>query len=151
MGATATNHDKADAVAEVYERWRQAWLAQPVGTGMKELWDQGYPDLAYLSEEIPDAMFSWSEIDAYWDFAPTLVKAIPEFDTLTRKIAFVGNVSLVYAKLHMSMDIAGVPDLFIGDLRVSIGMHEVDGQWKLIHYHESRMLDIQKELGITLG
>lgn len=150
MSATVTDQDRTNAVADVYERWRQAWLSQPVGTGMKELWDQEYDGLAYQSEENPDPMFAWKDIDAYWSWVPSVVKEIHEFETTARQISFCGDVALVFATARVVMDIEGVPELFIGDpVRVSIGLHEVDGQWKLIHYHESRMLNLQRELGLT--
>lgn len=149
MTATVTDQDRTNAVADVFERWRQAWLTQPVGVGMKDMWDQKYDGLAYQSEENPEPLLSFKQIDDYWSWVPSVVNKIAEFEITSRQISFSGDVALVFATARVVMDIQGVPELWTGDpLRVSMALHEVDGEWKLIHYHESRMLNLQRELGL---
>jgi hypothetical protein len=149
MSTNVTDDARTNAVDEVYEQWCQAWLGQPVGKGMKDLWDHDYAGVTYQSEENPEALLSWSEIDAYWDWVPTIVMGIPEFETQSRKIAFSGDVAFVFATIRVVMDIKGVPELWTGDpLRASLVLHEVGGAWKMIHYHESRVLNLQRELGL---
>ena len=44
------------------------------------------------------------------------------------------------------MKIFGVKEMFAGDMRSTFVMHRKNNQWLLIHYHESRTLDLDAVL-----
>ncbi|HCU91086.1 MAG TPA: DUF4440 domain-containing protein [Gammaproteobacteria bacterium] len=132
--------DESDVIA-VYDQWRTAFQAVD-GDAMKRLFDQGSDGLIYQSEENADPMYTWAEIDAYWSGAPEIVDRIPEWRELGRKIAILDDTAFVYAKLQTHLEIIGAKRPLLGELRVSIGLHRKDSDWKIVHYHESRHVDL---------
>ena len=128
-------------VTEVYEAWCHAF--QTLDThAMKALFEQDSPDLTYQSEENVDPLCSWDEIDQYWSGAPEIVDSIPEWRELTKKISIFGDIAFIYTKLQTHLEIKGAARPLIGELRVSIGLHQNGGDWKIVHYHESRHVDL---------
>ena len=133
------------AVVEVYEKWRKAFQGlDPVL--MKSLWDHEYDGVIYIAEEIKDPILDAKSIAAYWDNAPTVLEHIPEWKELERKVAIHGDVAFVFAKTFTRMKIFGVKEMFAGDMRSTFIMHRKNNQWLLIHYHESRALDLDAVL-----
>ena len=129
------------AVIEIYQAWCRAFQGLD-SAAMKALFDQDFPGLVYQSEENADPLYTWDEIAAYWDNVPTLVERIPEWRELSRKVAVDGDTAWVYAKLQTRIDVFNAKKALIGELRSSIGMHRTPQGWRLVHYHESRHLDL---------
>ena len=129
------------AVTAVYKKWCSAFQAVD-GAAMKELFEHDSDGLIYQSEENVDPMYSWAEIDAYWSGAPEIVERIPEWRELSRKVAVFGDSAHVYVKLQTHLEIKGANKPLIGELRASIGLHRKDSDWKIVHYHESRHVDL---------
>lgn len=129
------------AVIEVYNAWCKAFQGVDA-EGMKALFDQDFPGLVYQSEENVDPMYSWAEIDAYWDAAANVVDRIPEWRELTRKVSVDDDSAIVYAKLQTHLEVKGAKRPLLGELRCLIGLHKAQGAWKIVHYHESRHVDL---------
>jgi ketosteroid isomerase-like protein len=129
------------AVIELYDRWCAAFQAMDA-EGMKALFDSDFPGLVYQCEESPDPMYTWDEIAAYWDAAPTLVREVPEWRGLTRKVTLDGDSAFIYSKLDTHLEVFGAKRPLKGELRALIGLHRADGDWKIVHYHESRHVDL---------
>jgi len=129
------------AVHDTYRAWCDAFQGLD-SSKMKDLFDHAFPGLVYQSEENAEPMYTWEEIDAYWTAVPQIVAAIPDWTELTRKIAVDGDTAFVYAKLMTHLEVHGAKKPLIGELRASIGMRRADGGWKIVHYHESRHLDL---------
>ena len=130
-----------DAVYEVYRAWCEAFQNVD-GAAMKALFDQDHPGLIYQSEENVDPLYTWAEIDEYWGAVSDIVASIPQWDEITRKIDVDGDSAAVYAKLMTHLVVVGAKRPLIGELRSTIGLHKIDGAWKIINYHESRHLDL---------
>ena len=130
-----------DAVIAIYDAWRNAFQ-QVDADKMKSLFDRDYAGLVYQAEEMPTPFYSWPEIDEYWSAAPAIVAKIPEWRELTRKIAMDGNAAYVYSKLQTHIEVNGANQPLVGELRVSMGLHQTAGGWRIVHYHESRHVDI---------
>ena len=131
-----------EAVVRVYEQWAKAFKAVDAAT-MKSLWDQDYPGLVYQAEESADPIYDWAGIAKYWDTVGQILLGVSRWDELTRKVAITGDAALVYVKNMTSLKIAGVKDELAGELRFTLGLHRRNGRWLLIHYHESRALDLE--------
>ena len=129
------------AVIEVYNAWCKAFQGMDA-EGMKSLFDQDFPGLVYQSEENVEPMYTWAEIDAYWSAAPGLVTLIPEWRELTRKVSVDDDSAIVYAKLQTHLEIKGAKRPLLGELRCLIGLHRAQGTWRIVHYHESRHVDL---------
>jgi ketosteroid isomerase-like protein len=109
---------------------------------MKALFDDGFAGLVYQCEESDQPMYNWGEIAAYWDAAPTLVREIPKWSELTRKVTVDGDSAFVYSKLDTHLEVFDGKRPLLGELRALIGLHRVGSEWKIVHYHESRHVDI---------
>lgn len=129
------------SVIHVYEKWCRAFQSLDAIT-MKNLFDQDSSGLIYQSEENVAPMYTWTEIDNYWSGAPEIVDHIPEWRELARKIAIFGDTAFVYAKLQTHLEVKEAKRPLVGELRVSIGLHLTDDDWKIVHYHESRHVDL---------
>ena len=130
------------AVLQVYDDWRRAF-ASVDGRAMKALWDHDFDGLIYQAEERPDPIYDWSGIAAYWDGVHEILERVGEWTEVSRKVAIAGEVAFVYAKTMTSLKIVGVPKEFAGELRSTLGLRRRDGRWLLVHYHESRALDLE--------
>jgi hypothetical protein len=128
-------------VLATYEAWEQAWRDVDV-EAIKSLWDQEFDGLVYQSEENPKPLLSWQAISDYWDAAPTILESIPEWRSLTLDSTMVNGLALVFTNLMTSLRLKGIPRSFDGELRCSLVMHETEAGWRLIHYHESRVIDL---------
>jgi ketosteroid isomerase-like protein len=129
------------AITSLYEEWCAAFQAMDA-EGMKSLFDADFPGLVYQCEESADPMFTWAEIAAYWDAAPTLVREVPVWRELTRKVAIDGDSAFIYSKLDTHLEVFGAKRPLIGELRALIGLRRVLEDWKIVHYHESRHVDL---------
>lgn len=140
MNTQDSNTDQQ--LMNLFERYRQAWLAQPVGEGMQELYDKNHDDLVYLAEELESALTTWQEIDAYWGFVPPLFTKVHEFTPTTLRTVISGDSALIYAEVRVVIELAGVPGQKTNLMRATLGAHRVDGEWKLNHYHESARKEV---------
>lgn len=59
-----------------------------------------------------------------------------------RMIAPFGDTACVYAELQTHLEVNGAKRPLVGELRVSIGPHLTDDDWKIVHRHESRHVDL---------
>lgn len=125
----------------VYNAWEDAWRQIDVSR-IKELWDQDFDGLVYQSEDNPEPLTTWKEISDYWDAAPTILESVEEWRSVQRETCIVGDVALVFTKIKMGLRIHGVSSPFEGNIRCSLIMHKTGGGWRLIHYHESRAVDL---------
>lgn len=130
-----------DAVIEVYTEWCRMFQSLNV-SGMKRLFDNHFEGLIYQPEEIGDAMFSWTEISAYWDAIPAIVESIPEWRELDRYVAIDRYSATVYTKLRTDIRIREAKRALVGDLRVTLGMRDTSDGWKIVSIHESRLVEL---------
>jgi ketosteroid isomerase-like protein len=138
---SAADREAEAAVVRVYEQWAKAFRSVD-GTLMKSLWDHDYDGLVYQAEESADPIYDWAGIAKYWDEVGGILLGTSRWDELTRKVAVTGDAAFVYVKTMTSLKIAGLKNEFAGELRSTLGLHRRGGRWLLIHYHESRALDM---------
>ena len=139
---TMADRAAEQAVIRVYEQWAKAFHSVD-GELMKSLWDADYPGVVYQAEESADPIYDWQGIAKYWDTVNQILIGVSRWDEVTRKVAITGDAALVYAKTMTSLKLAGVTNEFAGELRSTLGLHRRHGRWLLIHYHESRALDLE--------
>ncbi len=130
-----------EAVVNTYNAWAKAFQSVDA-EAMKSLFDQDYAGILYQAEEQTEAFYTWQAIDEYWSAAPGIIDRIPEWRELTRKVSLDGDSAYVFSKLQTHLEVKGAKRPLLGELRVSMGMHKSAGEWKIIHYHESRHVDI---------
>lgn len=125
----------------LYERWLDAWRRVD-GEQMKSLWDPAFAAPVYQAEEHAEPLSSWAQIDEYWSTTPALIDSIPEARDISHVVSEAGELALLHGRIFLAMRINGATKPFDGELRVSMAMHRVDGDLKLVHYHESRQVDL---------
>ncbi|MGE0520494.1 MAG: nuclear transport factor 2 family protein [Candidatus Binatia bacterium] len=136
------DREAEQAVVRVYEDWRKAFMNVDA-RAMKALFDQEYDGLVYQAEELTDPLYDWPSIAKYWDAAHTVLERVNEWTELSRKVAITGDAAFVYAKTMTRLKIVGVQNELAGELRSTLGLHRRNGRWLMIHYHESRALDLE--------
>jgi ketosteroid isomerase-like protein len=135
----ATEHEEVRAACDA---WNAAVNALDF-EAMKDLWDAEFDGLVYQPEEYAGPLCRWEEILAYWSKVPAVVESVPEWREVDGHIAVIDTVALVYSKLRTSIRIHDVEKSFDGELRCSLGLRRTSAGWRLIHYHESRLVSVE--------
>ncbi len=135
----ATAHEHVRAACD-------AWLAA-VGRldfeAMKGLWDADFDGLVYQPEEYESPLCRWEDILRYWSEVPTVVESVPEWREIDGHIAVIGEVAVVYSKLMTRIRIRDIEKTFNGEVRLSLALRRTPAGWRLIHYHESRLVSVE--------
>ena len=137
--------DTAAAHAEVQatcDAWNAAVKALDFDA-MKTLWDAEFDDLVYQPEEYESPFSTWPDILEYWSKVPTIVESVSAWQEIDGHIAVIGDAAVVYSKLMTSIRIRDVEKPFDGELRCSLGLRRTATGWRLIHYHESRLVSVE--------
>jgi len=113
---------------------------------LRALWDPEFPDFVYQPEEYENPIRDWVELLQYWDAVPTLVEGVPRWSEIETDVAVVGRAAMVFSRLDTSIRIRDMAKPFDGEVRCSLGLHEVGDGWRLIHYHESRLVSVESVL-----
>lgn len=123
-----------------------AWLAainRLDFEAMKGLWDADFDGLVYQPEEYESPFRRWEDILRYWSNVPNVVESVPEWREIDGHIAVIDNVAVVYSKLMTSIRIRDVEKPFNGEVRLSLALRRTPDGWRLIHYHESRLVSVE--------
>lgn len=113
---------------------------------LRALWDSEFPDFVYQPQEYVEPIRDWDELLRYWDEVPALVESVPRWAEIETDVAVIGPAALVFSRLDTSIRVRDMVKPFDGEMRCSLGLHEVDGAWRLIHYHESRLVSVESVL-----
>jgi ketosteroid isomerase-like protein len=111
----------------------------------KELWDEGFDgNLLYQPEELAQPMRTIAQLVDYWAWVPGHVEAVPEWDAAETEVQVIGGAAMVWQKLTTRIKLKDVEPTFDGIVRCSLGLRESAGRWKLVHYHESRLVSVEE-------
>jgi ketosteroid isomerase-like protein len=133
--------DVPRGVIELYESWQKAFRTLDAEL-LHSLWDEQFECPIYLAEENPKALLSMAEIGAYLASVPAVLESVPRWEELERAISVSGNVAAIYGRTFVTLKIRGIMKPFEGEVRTTHVMHQRADRWLLIHYHESRQLDL---------
>ncbi|MCW2952978.1 MAG: Ketosteroid isomerase [Conexibacter sp.] len=118
----------------------------------KELWDEGFDgNLLYQPEELEQPMTTIRALVDYWAWVPGHVEAVPEWDAAETAVQVIGNAAMVWQKLTTSIKLRDVERTFDGIVRCSLGLRATEGRWKLVHYHESRVVSLEYAVASLTG
>ncbi len=134
--STQNNQAKA-AITTVLDKWITAFLAKDVDA-LRRLWDDTYEGLVYQAEEFPTPLVTWRHIKHY--YREVLSKTIEKVEKVNRTglwIDVFGDVCFGYMISDFTMKIRRAPELYNGSVRQTFVMRNVNGSWKIVHYHES--------------
>lgn len=135
-----TNDDVA-VIGGMLQRWIEAFcVVDPVA--MMEFWPKDYPDIVYQSEENVRALSSYEEIRAYWEHVPATLQSIDKVEDTDIRIHIHGDIATAYLSALASAKFPGAERLYKAPFRASIVLRRFADGWRYIHYHESRILDL---------
>ena len=137
------------AVQELYQKWCTAWRTLDSAL-MLSLFDLESDDLAYQSEENEGPLVTGEALTTYWTRATEFLKEVRTWEPLTNKFVTFGDSAFIYTKLQTSIVTSIFPEPFEGELRATLGLIKRDQHWRIVQYHESRQLDLAKEMGLAL-
>jgi ketosteroid isomerase-like protein len=108
------------------------------------LWD-GESDgaLLYQPEEFEQPMTTVAELEDYWAKVPGHVEAVPEWRPVESKVQVIDSAGMVWQKLETKIKLRGVEPTFDGIVRCSLGLRDTPEGWRLVHYHESRLVSVE--------
>lgn len=139
----SVSNDTAE-IAGIIERFVAAFCVVD-SEAMKTFFAQDYPDIVHQSEENPRALTSYEEIARYWDHQVAHdLEAIPLVEDTDLKIHVIGDVALVYLYAVATVKMPGAKALWKAPFRATIALRRLEGAWKIIQYHESRILDMDR-------
>ena len=103
---------------------------------LKSLWDQSDLNAIYLAEENKRALVGWAGIDNYYDeLAALLSNADYRYSDLV--VDVFGEAAYAFCYVIGLADAESEGHRYEFNMRVTFILHKTDGQWKIVHYHES--------------
>lgn len=127
------------AVEAVIKEWHRA-ISSKDGVALKGLWDREYDGLIFIVEENNQAFFDWPSIEDYYAAQTEGPDQIAwSIDNL--KVGVLGEAAWGYLTFVAAGRIESMKHDFVWDGRTSYVLRKTDGEWKIIHYHESLSRD----------
>jgi hypothetical protein len=111
---------------------------------MLGFWPRDYADIVYQSEENARVLTTYDEIRSYWEEQiPASLEGIAKVeDTDIRIHVHGGDIATVYLSALASAKFPGSEHLYVAPFRATIVLRRYSESWKFVHYHESRILDL---------
>lgn len=101
-------------------------------------WDESMESIVYQPEELRHPIMSLKDLRAYFDNVPNVVKKMHDIRVIDFDIDIDGDVAIVYVRFWCRIAFAKVVETVDGQIRQSFILRRRDGEWKIVHYHESR-------------
>ncbi|MCW3002405.1 MAG: Ketosteroid isomerase [Conexibacter sp.] len=138
------------AVRETCDAWLQA-IGNLDFAATRRLWDSEIDGLLYQPEELEEPMTTIQELVDYWAWVPGHVESVPEWRAIGTRVQVLDGSAMVWQKLTTRIKLKGIDDTFDGIVRCTLGLRESDAGWRLIHYHESRVVSVQSAVESLTG
>lgn len=136
-GAPVDIEVERDAVKKVIRRWARAFSATDADE-ILGVWDETYPMIRHQAEEFPDPIRGWDELTHYNRAMMTLASDLRGQAVADLDADVLGDVAWCYLRGRITFDVPGMDEPISGEARQTFILRKRDGEWKVIHYHESR-------------
>ena len=130
------------AVREICDAWLQCVRTLDFAAA-RRLWDPDLAGLLYQPEELEEPMTTIEELVDYWAWVPGHVEAVPEWRAIATRVQVIDGVAMAWQKLTTRIKLKDIDETFDGIVRCSLGLRETAGGWRLVHYHESRLVSVE--------
>ncbi len=127
---TASAVEKVAGVLQAFATgWRDANSAL-----LKSTWDSEYPNLTYIASERLQPLSGYEEVCRYYDdtLSAFTIKSV-EIDDV--RIDVFGEFAHAFCSVHMGWAYQHLDR--VDHPRATFVLRKRDGQWRVIHYHES--------------
>lgn len=135
--AVADKEAEINEVERVVRRWARSF-SNLNAEGVLGVWDPDYPKILHQAEEFPDPIRGWSELQHYNQSMMRLASNLRNQSLQDMEADVIGDMAWCYLRGTITFDIPGMPESLSGQTRQTFILHKVNGEWKVIHYHESR-------------
>lgn len=138
MPATQAPEHKTDeeAILATLRRFSRAFDSFDTEQFMST-WDDEAA-IVYQPEELLRPIFDRDDLRAYFDHLPDVIRRFNDNRVIDFKLQVDGDVATVYVRFWSRISFAKVPQTADGQIRQSFVLRRRDGEWRLVHYHESR-------------
>jgi ketosteroid isomerase-like protein len=144
-------NDAELAVRETCDAWLRCVRDLDFATA-RGLWDaERDGELLYQPEELEEPMTTIQALVDYWAWVPGHVAAVPVWDLEATRVQVLGSVAMVWQRLATSIRLKGADGTFDGVVRCSLGLRETYAGWRLVHYHESRLVSVESAVASLRG
>ena len=136
-----TGRDDARAITDVVEQYRRGFAALEPDV-LVGLWDPAFSGIVYVAQEKSEPLRGWAAVEAYYRALPHVipVAAAEEMRVTDLSVEVFGDVALAFAKFHFVGQRRDGGGEFTADGRVTFVLRRTEGQWRVVHYHESAPL-----------
>jgi ketosteroid isomerase-like protein len=117
----------------------------------RALWDDEFDGLLYQPEELEQPMTTIQQLVDYWAWVPGHVASVPEWRALETEVQILDGAALVWQKLNTRIELRDVAGTFDGIVRCTLGLRHSGRGWRLIHYHESRLVSVESAIESLTG
>lgn len=124
-------------VKRVVRRWARAFAVNDA-TSVLDQFDRDYPELLYQAEEFPAPLRGWDDLSHYYRRMFELAVDMRDHELDEFEADVLGDIAWCYLRGSVTFDIAGSQTSVSGNARQSFLLRRRNGEWKIIHYHESR-------------
>jgi ketosteroid isomerase-like protein len=130
---------------EVVGRFGRALAAVDVKR-LASLWDDDYAFPVFQPEERLAPLLSWDAVEAHIMHLPEVIKGVSDIRPLDFRLDVLGEVAVAYARVDAALHFVRENASLKGEVRQTLILRRRDGEWRVIHYHESRLTPGLEEL-----
>lgn len=130
--------DDARAVRRVIAQFSSG-IANLDPAAMYAVWDRDYEGGVYQPEELVEPLFTAEEVRDYLDKFPSILEEASDIRSLDFRVDVLGDVAHAYSRSSARLTFHKLPEPVEGEVRQTFVLRKRDGQWRFIHYHESRV------------
>jgi ketosteroid isomerase-like protein len=135
--ADAAKEADVAAVKKAIRRWARSFSSNDADAVLG-VWDETYPQILHQAEEFPDPIRGFGELEHYNRAMARLASDMRDQSVLDLEADVIGDAAWCYLRGTITFDIPGLPEPISGVARQTFILRRRDGEWKVIHYHESR-------------
>jgi ketosteroid isomerase-like protein len=130
--------DDVKAVRTAVGRFARAFAATD-GSALARLWDDEYPYPAYQPEEIDAPLLNVADIFAYFDNLKSVIRGVFDIEPRHLQLDVIGDFAHVFSTATATLVFVREDVRLEGEVRQSFVLRKRAGEWRFIHYHESRL------------
>ena len=130
--------------------WLESMKALDFTAG-QQYWDSDFDGLVYQPEEHVVPVTDWDALLRYWDGVTGHVEAVVEWDEIATDVAHLGDAAFGFARLKTRIKLRDAEPTFDGEVRCSFVLRRTPAGWRLVHYHESRLVGVDEALESLAG
>jgi ketosteroid isomerase-like protein len=138
------------AVRRTITGWLQSMKALDFTAG-QQFWDRDFDGLVYQPEEHVVPVTGWEDLLRYWDGVSGHVESVPEWDEIATDVAVLGDAAFGFTRLSTRIKLRDAEPTFDGEVRCSFVLRRTPAGWRLVHYHESRLVGVDEALESLAG